>query len=253
MKRLLIPVVRQSTPISSGAASLSSVCRGFGITATEAEIFQRCAGNDSGICIDDLEYEAKGLGFACEQLMLPVDHLLLTSTNIPSIALTRSPEGLLGSVVLWQQLCGLVQVMDPQAGRRWVTGKKLIERLYLHSQVVEGEALSEWMRSPAFQKPLELRLEQLRIPEAHTLVTNAACEPGWRGIATLDAVVREVAASAESRRQSGNRNRVAVLKKWKAGLLSPEAIPDVFWFAAVGVNGAVRVCGPVILRIRLPM
>jgi ATP-binding cassette subfamily B protein len=250
MKRLLVPVVRQSMATSSGAAALSSVCQGFGMTVTEAEIFRNCGGSESGICIDDLESEARGLGFACEQLVLPIDHLLASDTDIPSIAVTRSADGLLGSVVVWQQLCGLVQLMDPQSGRRWMSKGKLIERLYRHTQSAEATLLSEWMRTPAFQRPLELRIQQLHIPDAHTLVANATCEPGWRGIAALDAVVRQVASRANRRGQAGPGNRSMVLKNWKEALRNSELIPDNFWFARGRADGAVWISGAVILRIR---
>jgi hypothetical protein len=256
MKRLLIPVVQQSSTSSSGAASLSSVCLGFGMTATEADIFSTCAGTAAGVCVDELEAEANRLGLACEQLVVPVDHLFQPNSYVPSIVVTRSDDGCLGSVVLWQQLCGFVQVMDPQIGRRWVRRNTLLDSLYRHTQPVSARSLSEWMRTPSFQEPLRTRIKRLRIPDTQTLIANAACEPGWQGVATLDAAVRQVASQSDRRRWTGRANRSTVVRNWKAALLSPEVIPEEFWFVRrrrrVDVSGSdtVWIDGAVVLRIR---
>ncbi|HVJ69653.1 MAG TPA: hypothetical protein VM510_16875, partial [Caulifigura sp.] len=168
----------------------------------------------------------------------------------PAIAVTRTAVGHLGSVVIWQQLCGLVQVMDPLSGRRWLSRKALIDQLYCHSQEVEADALSSWMRTAAFEWPLEVRLQELGIPEAHTLIANAACEPRWRGIATLDAVVREVAAGGGGRQTTAS-NRHLVLTNWKRALVDLASVPGQFWFARVHADGVLRISGAVILRFQL--
>ena len=257
MKRLLVPVVQQPAAARSGAASLLSVCLGFGIRATESEIFDQCGGTVSGICIDELEAEANRRGLSCRQSIVPVDHLLHLSSNVPSIIVTHVDGGRLGSVVLWQKLGGLLQVMDPQLGRRWISGNRLAERLYRHLQPVSSKSLSEWIRTEAFESPLEVRMKRLGIPDTKTLIANAACEPGWRGVATLDAVVRQAASQVAGRKRKGRANRTCIVTNWQAALLTPEIVPEEFWFVRrrrrtdAPESDTVWIYGAVVLSVRL--
>jgi ATP-binding cassette subfamily B protein len=230
MRRLFVPVVQQSAPALSGAAALASVCRGFGITAEENDVSMKCDGSEHGICIDSLEAEARRRGLACDQLLVPTDHVLLDGELLPSIAVVRANDHLLGGVVLWRQFGRLVQVMDPGRGRRWIKTATVAAQLYRHSQAVPRRQLGDWLQSPSFERPLERRIRGLRIPDAHTLIANACCEPGWKGIAALDAAVRQVSTERKGWSTSGAINRDRVLMHWKSALERPETIPHQYWF-----------------------
>lgn len=251
---LLAPIVRQSAASECGAAALASVLRGFGEQATADEIFRVCQGDERGICLDALEAEANRRGLRCEQRVVPIDHLLLRgSTLVPSIVVTHGAGNSRHCVVLWRHLLGVAQVADPASGRRWMSRRRFLKGVYRHTQSVPAVDLAAWMRSPEFQQPLSRRLKHLGIRDTQTLITNATSEPGWRGLASLDAAVRQAAHRESFDRPRGLSSLEQVTAAWKAALTSDSAIPSQLWYArSTGDSDShsVIIQGAVILQVR---
>src|SRR5262245_45918737 len=124
-----------------GPAVLTCVLEGFGIPDHYGRLREACQTDVDGISIDGLEAVANRLGLAAEQVMLPVDHLLLPgSAALPALLVVRQPLGQTHFVLAWRRHGPLVQVMDPAAGRRWVRATGLLADVYVHAQLVPASA-----------------------------------------------------------------------------------------------------------------
>ena len=181
-RRFLAPEVVQTSAMDCGPASLASLLGGFGVRVSYGRLREACQTDVDGTSIDTLESVANRLGLACEQVMLPVDHLLLDeSAALPAIVVTRQGVGYTHFVVVWRRHGRLIQVMDPASGRRWMRASQLLRDVHVHTQRVPAEAFDAWVRSEDFQKVLARRMRDLGIRgETRTLLANAAAEPGWR-------------------------------------------------------------------------
>jgi len=184
-----------------GPAALKSLLDGFGIPVSYGRLREACQTAVDGTSIDELETLAKTLGLDAEQVMMPVDHVLLPEAKaLPALAVARLPGGNRHFLVLWRMKGAWVQVMDPLRGRRWVRRRALARELFVHSLVVEAETFREWALSEGFLAPLRRRLRDLGLPEGgEALLQNALAHPTWQGIAALDAVVRTVSDLVEAK------------------------------------------------------
>ena len=90
-------------------------------------------------------------GLDAEQVMMPVDHLLLPEAEaLPAIVVMRLPSGLVHFVVVWRVHGPCVQVMDPARGRRWVRRETFLRDVYVHRLTIPAEAFREWAGSDGF-------------------------------------------------------------------------------------------------------
>ena len=70
-----------------GPACLKSLLAGFGINANYGRLREACQTDVDGTSIDTLEDMANQLGLVAEQIIVPVDHILLSEAqNMPAIA-----------------------------------------------------------------------------------------------------------------------------------------------------------------------
>ncbi|MCY2978457.1 MAG: ATP-binding cassette domain-containing protein [Planctomycetota bacterium] len=251
--RYLACEVVQTSAMDCGPASLASLLGGFGVRVSYGRLREACQTDVDGTSIDTLEEVANRLGLACEQVMLPVDHLLLDeSAVLPAIVVTKHGVGYTHFVVAWRRHWGLIQVMDPAIGRRWMRGSQLLREVYVHTQRVPSEAFNDWVRSEDFQKVLSRRMRDLGVRDtSRTLLASAANEPDWRGFGALDAAIRLTDSLVESggvRRGRQASDMIAAL--WKRALADDTAIPKSFWFVSragdpntqdVQIRGAVLV------------
>ena len=235
-RRFLVPEVVQTSAMDCGPAALKCLLEGFGIPVSYGRLREACQTEVDGTSIDVLEAVAGQLGLAAEQVLLPVDHLLLPeAAALPALLVVRLPEGLTHFVLLWRRHGPLLQVMDPAIGRRWMTGRRLLEEIYVHTHPVPAEAWHEWAASDDFCRPLARRLADLGFGRSGPeLIAAAVAAPGWRPLATLDAATRFVAvlihAGAFERGRQARRALHALLER--AGAETPGAdlaIPEASW------------------------
>src|SRR5437667_4085916 len=123
-RRLLVPEVVQTSAMDCGPASLKCLLEGFGIPVSYGRLREACQTDVDGTSIDTIEDAATQLGLDAEQVMVPVDHLLVPAARLlPAVVVVRLPAGDMHFVVAWRRHGLLVQVMDPATGRRWPTSR----------------------------------------------------------------------------------------------------------------------------------
>jgi ABC-type bacteriocin/lantibiotic exporter with double-glycine peptidase domain len=198
-RTFLAPEVIQTSAMDCGPAALKCLLAGYGIPVGYGRLREACQTSVDGTSIDTLESLAQTLGLEAEQVMIPVDHLLLPEAEaLPAIVVLRLPSGLTHFVVVWRAHGPFVQVMDPARGRRWVRRASFLRDVYRHRQVVPADAFAEWAAGDGFTRPLACRLRALGVSDADAAVAGAKAGSDWRPIGALDAAVRTVAALAES-------------------------------------------------------
>ncbi|WP_437777412.1 ATP-binding cassette domain-containing protein [Sorangium sp. So ce1097] len=247
----------QTSSMDCGPATLKCVLEGFGIGVSYGRLREACQTDVDGTSIDTLEDLAGQLGLVAQQILVPIEHVLLDEAQaLPALAIVRQSAGPLHVVVLWRRHGGLVQVMDPATGRRWLTRRQLEAELYQHELPMSAADFRAWAASDGFTRPLGRRLAWLG---AGTQPLEAALsDPGWRALAALDAGARLVASLVRSGGLGRGREAARVL----GALLEqgPEAareemIPPTFWTARPGPAGprgedGVVARGAVLVRIR---
>lgn len=191
--RFLAPEVVQTSSMDCGPASLKSLLEGHGIPASYERLREACQVEVDGASIDTLEELASQLGLAAEQTIVPADHLALPEAEfLPAILVVQNPGGLTHFVVVWRRHGPFVQVMDPAAGRRWTTWKALLAEAYRGTAPVPAADWRAWAEGADFLPLLRRRVERVVLSsrEAERLLKDALGDPGWRGLAALDAATR---------------------------------------------------------------
>jgi ABC-type bacteriocin/lantibiotic exporter with double-glycine peptidase domain len=200
-RRLIVPEVVQTSAMDCGPASLKCLLEGFGISVSYGRLREACQTDVDGTSLDTMEEVAVQLGLEAEQVMVPVDHLLLPEARaLPAIVVVRQPNGLTHFVIVWGCYGHVVQVMDPATGRRWPLDRRLSEELYVHAIQVPGAAWREWVGSDEFLGALRHRLSKLGLSwRARVRIVDAAhADPSWHAFAALDAATRMLASIVRS-------------------------------------------------------
>jgi len=232
----LVPEVVQTSAMDCGPAALKALLEGFGINVSYGRLREACQTDVDGTSIDMLEQIANQLGLEAQQMMVPLDHLFLSESQLlPALTVIRLPNGLTHFVIIWRQHGQFVQIMDPGMGRRWVTQKRLLDELYLHIQAVPAEVWYDWASSDGFCEPLRQRLVQLKIDEVdrERLLQTALETQDWKPLATLDAVTRMVETLVRTKGLKSGTEAASVLERFfqKAQHASADKIdiPQAFW------------------------
>jgi len=196
-RRLIVPEIVQTSSMDCGPASLKCLLEGFGIQVSYGRLREACQTDVDGTSMNTLEEVAIQLGLEAEQIMLPVDHLMLPESRaLPAIAAVCHPSGITHFVVIWRIHARgqFVQVMDPATGRRWPRRQQLLREIYGHTMPVPAAAWREWTGTPEFLGALCRRLTSIGLPRRKTirLVQDALKDEGWQSMATLDAAARMV-------------------------------------------------------------
>jgi ABC-type bacteriocin/lantibiotic exporter with double-glycine peptidase domain len=193
-RRLLVSEVIQTSEMDCGPACLASLLRGFDIRASYERLREACHTSLDGTSIDTLEDVANQPGLEAEQVMLPVDHLLLAKTHtLPAIVVVRlGPQERTHFVVAWRKHGQLVQLMDPAAGRQWVSRQSFLNDVFVHRMQVPACDWRAWAASEEFIEALRLRIAALGAPKkrATALIETALSDPSWYSLAALDAAAR---------------------------------------------------------------
>lgn len=193
-RRLFAPEVIQASAMDCGPASLKCVLEGFGIPVSYGRLREACQTDVDGTSIDTLEEVAGQLGLAAEQVMVPVDHLLLPEAEtLPAIVVVRLPNGTTHFQVVWRRYRNLLQCMDPASGRHWITCATFLGEVYVHKTKVPAEAWREWAGTPPAQAAFLRRLKNLGV-DGKKLLGVARTDPTWQSLAQLDAAARLVQA-----------------------------------------------------------
>jgi ATP-binding cassette subfamily B protein len=235
----LVPEVIQTSEMDCGPASLKALLEGFGISASYGRLREACQTEVDGTSIDVIEQIANQLGLDAEQIMIPADHLLLPETDaLPALVVVCLPNGLTHFVIIWSKHGRFVQVMDPGIGRRWVDEKQLLAELYIHRFPVPAQSFREWAGTDGFLLPLFRRLSELHLTEerAADLIAQATDDPGWRGLAALDAATRMVTAIVRAngleRGEIAEQVLIRFFEEARGNAAAPDApIPAAYWFA----------------------
>ncbi len=196
-RRLIIPEVVQTSMMDCGPASLKAMLEGWGIPISYGRLREACQTDVDGTSIDTLEEVGAQLGLITEQIMVPIDHVLLSSANtFPSIVVVMHSSGVTHFVIAWRKHGNFVQLMDPAVGRRWLSCRRFLYELYVHRLPVCAADWRAWAGSPEFLGPLRERLSQLHVASATRtrLIGDAITDNTWRGLALLDAATRLLGA-----------------------------------------------------------
>ncbi|MBV8809949.1 MAG: ATP-binding cassette domain-containing protein [Acidobacteriaceae bacterium] len=193
MRRFLAPEVVQTSNMDCGPASLKCLLDGFGIPVSYGRLREACQTGIDGTSIDTMEVVANQLGLEAQQIMLPVDHLLLREAQaLPALVVVQLPNGMTHFVIVWRRHGPLLQVMDPAVGRRWIPARQFAADVFRHSIAVSATDWREFAASDSFQSALSARLRGIGIPPGQTkrLCSYALDQPGWQALAILDASTR---------------------------------------------------------------
>ena len=194
------PEVVQTSAMDCGPASLKCLLAGFGVDVSYGRLREACQTDVDGTSIDVMEEVANQLGLRAEQMMLPLDHLLLAETDVfPAMLVIQNPDGNTHFIVVWRRLGGLAQIMDPATGRRWIPEEELLATAYRHAMPLPADAWREWAGSSDFLAALRARLGAIGASvEGSALVARALEDPTWRGLSALDASTRMTATLVRS-------------------------------------------------------
>jgi ATP-binding cassette subfamily B protein len=181
-RRLFIPEVVQTSAMDCGPAVLTCLLAGYGLSVSYGRLREACQTDVDGTSIDLMETIAVQLGLNAEQILVPVDHLLLPeAAALPAIVVVRQPSGVAHFVVAWRRHGRVVQVMDPGTGRRWPTCRRFLDELYVHTQPVPADAWRAWAETDEFLGGLRRRWAALAIDgaEGERLLVEALTDPMW--------------------------------------------------------------------------
>lgn len=261
-RRWQAPEVVQTSAMDCGPAALKCVLEGFGITASYGRLREACQTDVDGTSIDTLEAIAPLMGVEAEQLLVPIDHVLLSSTQaLPAILVLSLADGAAHFTVLWRAVGPWLQLMDPATGRRWLHRDALLRQLHRHEHGVSALDWRAWAGGPEFQQALALRMVAIGVSgqRARALLDRALADPTWFGCAALDASLRlasSVVWSAGSQRGDAAARLVTAL--FERCLGQPDdihaTVPAACWSVMPDPAGSeetgplLRLQGTVLLR-----
>ena len=140
-RRSWVPEVVQTSAMDCGPAALTSLLEGFGLSVSYGRLREACQTDVDGTSIDTVEAIIVQLGLDAEQILVPVDHLLVPEAMaLPAIVVVRRPNGATHFVVAWRRHGRVMQIMDPGTGRRWPTCRRFLDELYVHTQTLPAAA-----------------------------------------------------------------------------------------------------------------
>jgi ABC-type bacteriocin/lantibiotic exporter with double-glycine peptidase domain len=262
-RRWLAPEVVQTSAMDCGPAALTCLLGGFGISVSYGRLREACQTDVDGTSIDTLEEAAVQLGLEAEQVMVPVDHLLIPEAQaLPALVVVRLANGFTHFVVAWRRHGHFVQVMDPATGRRWPTRQKFLDELYVHTQPFPAASWRAWASTSEFLGTLRRRWAVLGLagPTTEHALAAALDDQNWYPLAALDAATRMVDAIVRAGGLGRGRPAAHLLAGCyeRAQSQSTDAvqiIPEAYWTVrptSPGPDGEeyLRLRGVVLVRVR---
>jgi len=255
-RRFLVPEVVQTSALDCGPATLKSLLEGFGIHISYGRLREACQTDLDGTSIDTIEDVATELGLTAEQVMVPVDHLLLDRTTLPAVVVVRLPHDITHFVLVWRKVGPFFQIMDPATGRHWCRARGFLADVYSHRVTVPGQEWKTWAASEPAATILTDKLSALGHREANRLVRDAAHSPDWRILALLDAAARLTAAMVErgAAKSGAEATRLVdalMTLTFEGSTAAQSVIPAEYWNARPAGEGVgdAHVSGAVLLRL----
>ena len=192
--RWLAPEVVQTSAMDCGPATLKCLLEGFRIPISYGRLREACQTDVDGTSIDTIEVVANQLGVHADQVMIPVDHVLLDTSNLPALVVVRHSDGPTHFVVVWRRLGSWLQIMDPAIGRRWVSWPQFSKEIVRHEMSTPAREWRAWAGSDDFLEPLRTRLSRLgaNADAISELTDEALADDGWFRLGVLDATTRLV-------------------------------------------------------------
>ncbi len=248
-----------------GPASLKAMLEGWGIPVSYGRLREACQTDVDGTSIDTLEEIGAQLGILTEQIMVPVDHVLLSSAKtLPAIVVVMHPSGVTHFVIVWRKHGRFLQLMDPAIGRRWVSCGRFLDELYVHTLAVSAADWRNWAGSAEFLGSLDQRLTQLGIAgrTRSRLIEKALTDGSWRGLAALDAATRLVGAIVRGGGISAGGQAGRILESFSRNAQYDEkddeheqalTIPPAYWSvqpASDSDQEQLRLRGAVLVRVK---
>ena len=236
-RRFIIPEVVQTSAMDCGPASLKCLLEGFHIPVSYGRLREACQTDVDGTSIDTLEDVACKLGLVAEQIMVPVDHLFISSANaLPAIVVVRLPDGYTHFVVAWRNHGKFIQVMDPGTGRRFPTTSRFLNEIFVHTFPVPASDWRQWAGSDEFITPLSQRMKAI-ISDGNVveqLIEKSIADPTWHSLAALDATTRLVNSIVGSGGVKVGKGSTAMVERFfekamETPLAESSVIPADYW------------------------
>ncbi|MCX6044240.1 MAG: cysteine peptidase family C39 domain-containing protein [Chloroflexi bacterium] len=236
-RRFFAPEVVQTSAMDCGPAALKCLLEGFGVAVSYGRLREACQTDVDGTSIDRLEDVAQQLGLQAQQVLAPVDHLMLPAAHLlPALVVTVQPSGATHFVVVWRTVGRWIQVMDPATGRRWISQARFAQEIYRHQLWLPADAWRTWAGSAGFCDPLRERLRNLGLTEAAITrwVEAVLADPAWRPLAALDATTRLVTSVMEAKGVTRGIEAAQLMERFfEQARQTPadglELIPPTFW------------------------
>ena len=246
-RHFLVPEAVQASAMDCGPAALKSLLEGLGIHASYGRLREACQTDVDGTSIDTIEEVARQLGLDAEQIMLPLDHLLLPeAAALPAIVVVVLPTGTTHFVVVWRRHGALLQLMDPATGRRWVTCRRFLDDVYVGKTAVPAAGWREWAGSEPSLAAMRHRLKEIGIRRS-PLLDAALSDPNWRKLAALDAGIRLVDSMVESGGVQRGRQARRLLERF---VEEDRLIPSEYWSVQPRGEDQLLLRGAVLVRVR---
>lgn len=239
-RRWLVPEVIQTSAMDCGPAALASLLAGHDVPVVFDRLREACQTDVDGTSIDALEEIARRLGLDAEQVIVPVDHVVLPSARcLPALAVVQDGRDTLHFLVLWRRVGARIQVMDPRRGRWWATIPQVEAMLHVHEHPVDAGRWDAWLRADELQAPIAERLRTIRVAPRPTVTAG------------LDAATRFVTDLVRRRALRAGPEAEAALTAVLDELEDdPDAVPEPMWSARPGDDGEVVLRGAVLVRVR---
>ncbi|MFT3770662.1 MAG: cysteine peptidase family C39 domain-containing protein [Minicystis sp.] len=240
-------------------AALRALLTANGIAFDAATLERECKVDDDGASIDDLEDVAAKYGLDARQIILPPEHVLLPGAKLlPGILIVdgAGDDDASDFILVWRVDGDRVLVMDPADGRRWVSRAELLDAIHLHTMTVPEADWARTQTDPGFLDALRARLAAIGVDgdKAKGLVDKSVGAPTFRGVAALDAAVRqlEVDPQLAAGDPAGFLAKAYACSAEDQCAAGVDAIQESLWTARPapkGSEGQVEVHGAVLLAI----
>lgn len=236
-RRFFIPETLQGTIMDNCPAILKSLLEGYGIRVAYGRLREACHTDVDGTTASALSDVLEQVGLETDQDRVPADHVASTDKNLlPCLVPFVSSDGQRHHVIAWRRHGRRIQVMDPMAGRRWMSEPEFNSRLYIETL---QEPAEDWRKRAAvngFCDGLKNRMISLNLDRSFTdqLMQAVTENSQWKPLAALDAVVRLMQSLVRSRSVKPGKNLEKQVKQLfeyscKESSATAPLVPEIYW------------------------